>query len=369
MMKNSGIQPKHRIIYIDLLRIISILSVIVLHITATLLTSTNDFNSASWWVSNLFNSTARFAVPVFFMISGAMILRTEVTSYKVFFKKRIVPLLVSLLSWSLIYSLFTQYYLQKSTMNVWEFLMTFAYNFVMDRSYVHLWFLYAIIAVYLTVPLVSRMIKNCTEKELRYYLILWFTISIAYRFITEMVLRITSENLNIPIMNIPLFMGYLGYFILGYYLFHYEVSVKLKTVLYNLGVVSFFLAPVATYFASMHSGVLDEMFYGNYSITTFFMSAGVFLIFKEKDAAISAKMNNKVRRLVSSISKTSFSIYLIHLLIEIMVSKGAELDGSVIEITLTLLFDLWAVFVVSYVLVKILNLNKLVTEILFGGKS
>ncbi|MEC0246393.1 acyltransferase [Paenibacillus chitinolyticus] len=366
---NNAVLKSNRIIYIDLLRILSILAVIILHITATLLTSTNDFNTASWWVSNLFNSAARFAVPVFFMISGAMILRSEVKSYKTFFLKRIMPLVVSLVSWSLIYSIFTQYYLQKSTMGAGEFLLSFAYKFILDRNYIHLWFLYAIIAIYLTVPLISRMVKACTEKELRYYLLLWFTVSIAYRFITDSVLRITSESLYVPIMNIPLFMGYLGYFILGYYLFHYEISLKLKNVLFNLGIVSFFLTPVATYFASMYSGVLDEMFYGNYSVTTFFMAAGLFILFKEKDVAISARVNDKVKRLVGSISKASFSIYLIHLLIEIMVSRRTEVEGSLIETTLTLLFNLGAVFVVSYILVKILNLNKIVTNVLFGGKG
>ena len=86
--------PNKRIVYVDILRILSIVAVIILHYTAEVLTSTNDFHSSSWWISNGFNSISRFAVPVFFMISGAMILRTKITSYREFYTKRVVPLLI-----------------------------------------------------------------------------------------------------------------------------------------------------------------------------------------------------------------------------------------------------------------------------------
>ncbi|WP_084783918.1 acyltransferase [Paenibacillus sp. FJAT-26967] len=359
----------NRIIYIDILRIISILAVIILHITADLLTRTNDFDTTSWWISNIFNSVARFAVPVFFMISGAMILRIEVTSYRQFYRKRVLPLVIPLVIWSLIYGLYNQYVIRQSTMNAYEFLIDYAYKLVMDQNYIHLWFLYAIIAIYITVPLITRLVKACTEKELRYYLILWFVISILYRFVSDTIFRVTSEGIYVPIMNIPLFMGYLGYFILGYYLFHYKVSLRLKTVLYNIGIISFFLTPIATYFVSLYSGVLDEMFYGNYSITTFFMSAGIFLYFQEKEPVINARINDKVKKLISSFSKASFSIYLVHLLVEILVSKRSEVESGLMETTLMHLYNLGAVFAVSYIVVKILNLSKVVTTVLFGGRG
>ncbi|MFF2889825.1 acyltransferase [Paenibacillus sp. NPDC057967] len=358
-----------RIIYIDLLRIISIVAVIVLHISASLLTRTNDFSTTSWWVSNVFNSICRFAVPVFFMISGAMILRSEVKSLKDFYLKRVWPLVVALLSWSLIYGLFYQYYLLKSDKNALEFIADFGYKLLTDQNYVHLWFLYAIIAVYMTVPLISKFVKACSEKDLRYYLLLWFVVSILYRLVSDIVYRATDQYLYIPSMNIPLFMGYLGYFILGYYLFHFELPTIWKHVLYNLGILSFVLTPVLTYGVSKLNGTLDEMFYGNYSITSFLMAVGLFLFFKEKDAAISRRTNDKVRRVISSVSAASFSIYLVHLLVETMVARSVGVEASFIETAGSLIFNLSAVFAVSYIAVKVLNLNRYVTAILFGGRG
>lgn len=365
---NSMVKNK-RIIYIDILRILSIVAVIILHYTAEVLISTNDFNTSSWWISNGFNSISRFAVPVFFMISGAMILRTKITSYRDFYIKRVVPLLIPLLSWSLIYDLYNQYYVIKSQMNAYEFVIDFGYRLLTDRNYVHLWFLYAIIAIYLTVPLIIKFINSCSKKDLRYYLLLWFIVSIAYRFISDVAFRATDQYIKIPIMDIPFFMGYLGYFILGYYLFHYELPLKAKNILYNLGIISFFLTPVATYFVSLRSGVLDEMFYGNYSITTFFMAVSLFIFFKEKETLISDNVNHKIQKLISSISKASFSIYLIHLLVEMMLSGRTELESTFFAASLSLVVNICIIFAISYVTVKVLNLSKTATYILFGGRG
>lgn len=361
--------PNKRIVYVDILRILSIVAVIILHYTAEVLTNTNHFNSSSWWISNGFNSISRFAVPVFFMISGAMILRTNITSYREFYRKRVVPLLIPLLTWSLIYGLYNQYYVMKSKLSASAFIVDFGYRLLTDRNYVHLWFLYAIIAIYMTVPLISKFIKACSEKDLRYYLLLWFIISIAYRFLSDAIFRATDQYINIPIMNIPFFMGYLGYFILGYYLFHFELPLKAKNYLYNLGIISFFIAPVATYFVSLRSGVLDEMFYGNYSITTFFMSVGLFIFFKEKEAAISHQVNHKVQKLISSVSRASFSIYLIHLLVEMMLSGRTGVDATFLEASLSLIVNISIIFGISYITVKVLNLSKAATYILFGGRG
>ncbi|MFW5437457.1 acyltransferase [Paenibacillus apiarius] len=365
----ESVFKNNRIIYIDILRIISIIAVIVLHITADLLTRTNDFDTASWWVSNVFNSISRFAVPVFFMISGAMILRIDVQSYRDFYIKRVLPLVISLASWSLIYALYMQYFIVNSHMSVSQFLGDFAYKLLTDGNYVHLWFLYAIIAIYMTVPLICKLVKACSEKDLRYYLTLWFIISILYRLISDIVLKSTSQYINIPILNIPFFTGFLGYFVLGYYMFTYGLPERPKRLIFNLGVISFFVTPVATYFASLYNGVLDEMFYGNYSITTFFMAMAIFIYFQEKDSSLREKVNHKIKKMIGSVSKASFSIYLIHLLIELLVSSRADTEGTLLQTSFNLAFNVVAIFAISYITVKLLNLNKFITKVLFGGRG
>ncbi|WP_430109181.1 acyltransferase [Paenibacillus sp. B1-33] len=365
----ESIIKNNRIIYVDILRILSILAVIVLHITADLLTRTNNFDSSSWWVSNIFNSISRFAVPVFFMISGAMMLRVKFTTYKDFYIKRVLPLAIALISWSLIYALYNQYIIVNTHMNALAFLQDFGYKLLTDGNYVHLWFLYAIIAIYMTIPLISKLVQACSEKDLRYYLTMWFTISIGYRFLSDIVLKVTGQYFTIPLFNIPMFTGFLGYFILGHYLYTYSLPDKWKHVLFNVGIASFFITPIATYFASQHLGTLDETFYGNYSITTFFMAVAVFIWFKEKEHALHERINYKLQKMIGSISKASFSIYLIHLLIELLITQRAETEATVFQTSYVLIFNVIAVFTASYLIVKMLNLSKVMTTVLFGGKG
>ncbi|MBQ7972421.1 MAG: acyltransferase family protein [Lachnospiraceae bacterium] len=74
---------KARNISFDVLRIISALSVVVLHVTTKFIMM-NEVGSLDFRIANLINSISRFGVPVFFMISGAIFLdeKKEVTVKK-----------------------------------------------------------------------------------------------------------------------------------------------------------------------------------------------------------------------------------------------------------------------------------------------
>ena len=73
--------------------------------------------------------------------------------------------------------------------------------------------------------------------------------------------------------------------------------------------------------------------------------------------------------MIGSISKASFSIYLIHLLVEMMLSGRTEVDATLPEAALRLLINIGIIFAISYVTVKVLNLSKTATYILFGGRG
>ncbi|MGL5085683.1 MAG: acyltransferase family protein, partial [Clostridium sp.] len=67
----------YRIYYLDVLRIISILGVILIHDTASNVANLSHIGSESWWVANILNASFRWAVPIFFMISGALLANKE----------------------------------------------------------------------------------------------------------------------------------------------------------------------------------------------------------------------------------------------------------------------------------------------------
>lgn len=54
---------------------------------------------------------------------------------------------------------------------------------------------------------------------------------------------------------------------------------------------------------------------------------------------------------------------------ELTVSRRVDSEGSAPETFFTLLLNLGMVFAISYIVVKLLNLNKFVTRVLFGGRG
>jgi surface polysaccharide O-acyltransferase-like enzyme len=92
---------------VDILRIISILAVIFIHTsTKTLATSAFALTKIPW--SLFFNQAARFAVPLFFMISGFVLeLNHHVNEgYLTYLKKRLSRIFIPYVFWSLIYYFF-----------------------------------------------------------------------------------------------------------------------------------------------------------------------------------------------------------------------------------------------------------------------
>lgn len=67
---------KQRIYYFDFLRVLSVFFVIVIHITSVGLQGF-EIATAAWIVNSLINSVSRWAVPIFFMVSGALFLAAD----------------------------------------------------------------------------------------------------------------------------------------------------------------------------------------------------------------------------------------------------------------------------------------------------
>lgn len=62
----------NRIVYMDVLRVIACFSVIMIHSSARYVVK--DIGSFNFWVGNIFDGLARIGVPLFIMISGALML-------------------------------------------------------------------------------------------------------------------------------------------------------------------------------------------------------------------------------------------------------------------------------------------------------
>jgi surface polysaccharide O-acyltransferase-like enzyme len=291
-----------RYYFLDWLRILATIFVITIHISVwTVSENLNDHPHSFWLTGNLFETIARCAVPLFVMISGALLLGNEKPlTYKKFMSKRIGKIFFPLLAWSLIYYLY-KVYRGDFALSIPGFGSMFLTNSI---SY-HLWFMYMILGLYLVTPLVKIFTAHASKKDVHYFLLLWFIISI--------VSKTTDYLLGIEI-NLELYfvMNYVGYFVLGYYLTTYPLSKKLQLSAYAGALIGLFTTFGFTYIQTKSAGgVLNEFWYEYFSPNVFLISLGFFILFQTFESRLAKPIPIPFKW----INQNSFGIYLIHMLI------------------------------------------------------
>lgn len=94
----------NRIFWVDGVRVVAILSIVWLHSFATLLYRFDSIPISSWWLGNLYDSIARMGVPLFFMISGFLLLDKS-EPWSIFLRKRMTKVIIPFIAWTIIYNL------------------------------------------------------------------------------------------------------------------------------------------------------------------------------------------------------------------------------------------------------------------------
>jgi len=95
-------ERKERNSALDITRIIAVLAVIMIHVSSKFVVS-YDISSVEFLCGNIFDSISRIGVPLFVMISGALMLDEE---RNVNIKQNIKSVVCLLLFWSIVYCFF-----------------------------------------------------------------------------------------------------------------------------------------------------------------------------------------------------------------------------------------------------------------------
>lgn len=304
-------QP-NRTLYFDILRILATFAVILLH-SCSEFWEENNFNT-DWNVRNIYDSAVRWCVPIFVMISGALFLNPEKhISIKKLYTKNTVRIIVAFFLWSTIYSAYNFF------INNDHNLIGFALNIFYGPF--HFWFLYMIIGVYITIPILRQIAQNKTATK--YFLIMAFV----FTFILPLSLSITSKLLPTIISNggsivsllyhyfesldLALFAGYSGYFLLGYYL--NANKCKYTNLIYTIGILSFIAIVGGTVLSFYIFGEFKDFLYKYLTPFVLFEAIAVFLFVKNLTPRI--KFSTKAINMITKISNMCFGIYLVHILV------------------------------------------------------
>jgi surface polysaccharide O-acyltransferase-like enzyme len=323
-----------------LLRAVATFAVIILHVSAPILNQFAFIPRSEWLQGNIFNSSVRFCVPVFVMLTGALILPKKLVLDQ-YLKKRAIRILLPFIFWSVLYIIFFTFlklYNGKiiSPLDLLEYTL---YSLKNGASY-HLWYIYMIFGIYLVIPIINKWILNCTMNEIIYFILIWFILLL---FDIPILEKFNSK------IDLNYFKGYIGYLILGYFLsinFNSKTIIPYAILLIISGII---ITSIGTFYFTTKRGEFYDLFYFYLSPNVVIVSIGVFLLFKNVDLK-----NGIVIKLSILISKFSYGIYLSHVFVLIILSK-IGLSSSFINPTIGIISTSIICLLLSFLITRAIN--------------
>lgn len=333
---------KERIYYFDRLRIVSILAVFVIHISAEGLFSCS-IGSVAWNLYNILDSLSRFAVPIFVMISGALFLdREKELSFKLLYEKNILRIICSFVFWSFAYALVF------SGGDVEVFVGAFL------NGHYHMWFLKMLLGIYIFIPVFRKICEDA--RVMQYFLIASASVCFAFFFLLKFSI-VSSEFL--PPEGFLKALGYSAYFIGGYYLSRVDISKAHRGIIYFIGILGFIITVFLTHLLSVRDMAVNASVYSYFSLTVLGMSVAVFVFAKYN---LNRTPNSEVaKRSLLQFSKTTFGAYLVHIFIIEIINKSGFLvpvGNIVVYVALKIIMTSVISFGISYLMNKLPYVNK-----------
>ena len=289
---------KQRIEYLDLLKFIAILSVISLHVFQI-------WNNGQQILHFDFYALAeitRPCVPLFLMITGALLLNREI-EIKLFFKKKWARLIYPFIFFMIIHLCFIDLY----SFN------PLTYN----------WYFWMILGAYLSIPVINKYILNANLSDLEYFVVL-----ILFSLLIYQLLFIFKISNNI---DLNFFIGPVSYLILGYYFSIKDFKLSNNKII-TISLVIFLVVTILKMLAVAHyipaEYILDYISF-NKSIQSSWISMGFFEIIQTSSLFVLIKHIYKstsggyskiknvfeydiIKKFIISVSRASYGMYLIN---------------------------------------------------------
>lgn len=280
---------------LELLRIIACFFVVCIHVSNYYCRGYAEISKSSYLFAVLIDGICRIAVPLFFMISGALLLPEAPDLKKNI--RRIRRMLVVLVVWSIVYYFWNQWYRGED----YDFVM------ILNRPVkLHLWYLYVLIGIYLILPFLQKMVQNLSRGLLWYFVGLWVAAQGLELFLSEL-----DVEIRYPIPVVGTFC-YLGYFVLGYILQKYGKDIPITPFwCYWMAALAIGITVVVTAVISINNGEHYEDFFEYRNMLIALGAAMIFILAWKKE---SPKYPERIKGWIDVISRNSFAIYLSHIL-------------------------------------------------------
>ena len=270
----------------DILRVVSMCMVIIVHVANVYSRSYGIIGDDSFVISLGFNTISRISVPIFLMISGALLLDRKFDKTKYF--KRLIKFLFLIIVWDIIYL-------------VWEWLylgITYDHleRLLFEPYRAHLWYLYTILVLYAIQPLLKLLLDKSNNAIKYIVLMIWFTLS-------------SLSIVNSTLASIFTIFSYIGFFIIGKYLYDFIKNNNLKkyNTLWILIIILCVISSIYLNYSFSHRYIRFYNLFFAYRTPFIILSSVSFYIL-----VVSNYTRNMVPKVIETLSDVSFGVYLIH---------------------------------------------------------
>jgi len=305
--------------YIHKLRILSIYAVVTGHVTIWMTQGAKPF-SFNWWFGCWVFFLCVCSIPVFVMVSGALLLDDRRREPAVeFYQRRLYRVGIPLVFWSVVYLAVRKFvYHEQLTAGSVAGLVLGA------NVYYHLWFLYMIPGLYLITPFLRRFVRNSSRGQ---------RISV---IVAILVLGGICSQLNILYWGngrtiFTVFIPYIAYYLCGYELLQIDPrKIPTKYLAVAAAACALYIAAFSGVFIERRGGVDANFIFGFFSLPVAVMSIAVFwaAYLHSKTAKI---WKGIPRTALQWVASTTLGIYLLHpILLEYMRNRlaGHVSDGT-----------------------------------------
>ena len=375
---------KERVFYYDFLRAIAIIGIVACHVSANFLVNPATLGSFGWNFAAFIDCFRDFSIPIFVMLTGALLLNKNY-SLSDFVKKRLNRVFIPYLFWSLLYVGFSFLFIRHDL----------SFNGIVGIVLGHagtigviLWFVWMILVVYVAILIINKIIfavkskySNSNSKFIKNFDSILIKSLVCIFIIYLLWIKITHFN---PVANrLIYYISFIGYAALGYYLAHTDFTegkiVNFFRFTPNKILIASLFISIATYcyYVSEIIALSNKVgHFSSYSYFTFILlilAINVFLFFRYFEESNHKTIKNSylwikegfIGKLINSLSKTSYGIYLVHfvlmkyLYVLILFSVGYNNYNPVIVLPILLIVVLILSWFIVTILSKIPYLNKI----------
>jgi surface polysaccharide O-acyltransferase-like enzyme len=337
--------PNADISYIDHLRVTACFFVVFAHVAGG---SADNFLafSRAWWACKGLFFLCLWAIPVFVMISGALLLNRTQPSIRAFYGRRIQRIGVPLIFWTVFY-LGVRVVLDRESLTVSQ-----GMNLLLQgRAYAHLWFFYMIAGLYLVTPFLQILVKHITTAQCLILAVLILVAADVFHLCNVMVWGMSPNVFT-------LFVPYISYFLLGYLIHHKWPKGRLPGawVAAATAISVVYLMCLARPFVQVQSEQFGYFFFGFFGPPVAFMAIAVYWAFRE---ICSGPLGPRLKHLASC----TLGIYVVHLVVLKLMQIFLAKEASRQDLWVGLVVGSLVAFALSYGLVSILKKLPVISRI------